>query len=227
MKIIAHRGDHTREIENTIKALLLARQIGFDGIETDVRLTKDHQIMVCHDDSLQRCFGEDVLLSQLTFAEAKSFGVPSLEDLFLALPQDFEIHLELKSRGSAKILLENYRGKISKRQKNLYITSFWHEELKIIKSQMPEIMVGAIIVGRPVWPLPINICEACGARALIMRSELCDKDFVRVMKNSGFEVNAWRIETCKDITHAKSIGLDLIYSDVPTDDNLKKILKKS
>ena len=47
--IIAHRGDVTNAPENTISAFQKALELGADGIELDVRLTKDDQLVVFHD----------------------------------------------------------------------------------------------------------------------------------------------------------------------------------
>ena len=55
--IIAHRGDVSKAPENTIPAFLSAHGRGADGIELDVRLTRDGQLVVYHDRSLRRIGG--------------------------------------------------------------------------------------------------------------------------------------------------------------------------
>ncbi|MCL2490151.1 MAG: hypothetical protein FWF36_05425 [Propionibacteriaceae bacterium] len=70
-QFIAHRGlfDNSEDYpENTLSAFRRAVDAGF-GIELDVRLTKDGQLVVAHDDSLQRICGEDVDIADLTYEE--------------------------------------------------------------------------------------------------------------------------------------------------------------
>lgn len=227
MKIIAHRGDHTNHQENSLRAIEEAYKIGFAGIETDLRLTKDNEIVICHDSTLKRCFGNNAYISQITLAQAISLGVPTLESLFSTVPSDLQMHLELKSPGLAKVLIAKYKEAIVKRIERICITSFWHDELKSLKTKMPEVMVGAIFAARPVWPLPFEICNSSCAKAAIMPFDMCDRHLVEAMHNRGIEVYAWRIESTNDISIAEGMWLDLVYSDAPTNQNLKTILKKS
>lgn len=53
-RILAHRGDSARFPENTLPAFLSAAELGVDVIETDVHLTSDGQIIIWHDDTLDR-----------------------------------------------------------------------------------------------------------------------------------------------------------------------------
>ncbi len=54
MKIIGHRGVAGLALENTLPGLELARLLGVDAIEFDVRMTNDEHIVLCHDNSLSR-----------------------------------------------------------------------------------------------------------------------------------------------------------------------------
>jgi len=89
---IAHRGlfdneqDHP---ENTLSAFQRAVDAGY-GIELDVRLTKDSQLVVAHDDDLRRICGEDVEISDLTYDElsqSRVFGSSQAVPLFTQVLQ--------------------------------------------------------------------------------------------------------------------------------------------
>ena len=62
----AHRGLHDTVPENTISAFRLAKEAGV-GIELDVRLTKDDEVVVFHDETLLRAAGRTEKISDLTF----------------------------------------------------------------------------------------------------------------------------------------------------------------
>ena len=71
MKIYAHRGYSEKFPEGSKIAYLEAVKAGADGFECDVRLTKDREIVCCHDRSLRRIAGKNTVISQSTLAELK------------------------------------------------------------------------------------------------------------------------------------------------------------
>ena len=71
MKIYAHRGYSEKFPEGSKIAYLEAIKAGADGFECDVRLTKDREIVCCHDRSLRRIAGKNTVISQSTLAELK------------------------------------------------------------------------------------------------------------------------------------------------------------
>ncbi|MFQ6026953.1 MAG: glycerophosphodiester phosphodiesterase [Dehalococcoidia bacterium] len=107
--IIAHRGDLTSAPENTLPAFQHALAAGADGIELDVRLSSDGQLLVFHDRSLGRtCDGRGPVnhysLAQLQRLDVGSwFGgeyqglnPPTLDEVFQAMPLDFLVNVEMK-----------------------------------------------------------------------------------------------------------------------------------
>ncbi|KRY79144.1 U4/U6 small nuclear ribonucleoprotein Prp31 [Trichinella pseudospiralis] len=68
-RIIAHRGGAGEHVENTLSAMLLAVEKKVDMLELDVHITKDEQVVVCHDDHLLRVAGVDSYISKLNYNE--------------------------------------------------------------------------------------------------------------------------------------------------------------
>ena len=112
MKIIAHRGFSGVYPENTMLAFRKAIEIGADGIELDVHLSKDGQVMIIHDEALKRTTGLDGVISDYTREELEKisagktkndeFGftpIPSLEEYlaFMAEHKDKFTNIELKT----------------------------------------------------------------------------------------------------------------------------------
>jgi len=67
--VVAHRGYSAAAPENTLPAFIMAKQNGADGFETDLRFTKDGQIVCLHDDTLNRTTNCTGYLSNYTYAE--------------------------------------------------------------------------------------------------------------------------------------------------------------
>ncbi|MBW1605663.1 glycerophosphodiester phosphodiesterase family protein [Lactobacillus sp. Sy-1] len=111
-KIFAHRGDKRDAPENTLIAFQKALELGVDGIETDVHLTKDRQLVIIHDESVERTTGHVGLVNDLTLAELKQLNanlthpelgiqsIPTLLELVECLNQGGftgDLNLEIKT----------------------------------------------------------------------------------------------------------------------------------
>ncbi len=72
VQIFAHRGSSGTHPENTLPAFAEAVRIGADGIELDIHLTKDEQIVVIHDEEVDRTTDGKGLVREKTLAEIKS-----------------------------------------------------------------------------------------------------------------------------------------------------------
>jgi glycerophosphoryl diester phosphodiesterase len=78
--IVAHRGASYDAPENTLAAERLAWQQGTDAVETDIYLTKDGRIIVCHDKTAKRTAGRDAAIASLTLDELRRLDAGSWKD---------------------------------------------------------------------------------------------------------------------------------------------------
>ncbi len=76
--IMAHRGDSASTPENTMLSMERAVEVGVDILETDVRMTSDGQLVLFHDDTLERTTGVTGRISDYTLEELKQIDVGSL-----------------------------------------------------------------------------------------------------------------------------------------------------
>jgi glycerophosphoryl diester phosphodiesterase len=112
---IGHRGASGHRTENTLEAFELATELGADAWELDTQLSSDGVVMVSHDDHLQRVFGLDRRISELTAAEIEATGVavPTFSAVAaLARRLDTGLYIELKAPGTGllcwrELLLHN------------------------------------------------------------------------------------------------------------------------
>lgn len=109
-KIFAHRGASACAPENTLEAFALAMEQGADGIELDVQMTKDGELVVIHDETVDRVSGQTGEVRSFTLGELKKINVsnhfenfphaeiPTLEEvLALVKPGTMEVNIELKT----------------------------------------------------------------------------------------------------------------------------------
>ena len=106
-KFVAHRGVSALAPENTVKAFKLAARGGFCAIETDVRRTKDHKLVLMHDDSLKRMCGVDRPVSDFTLEELSRIpvtGGKGVKDPDLYIPMLSEYLLICRDSGKVPMI---------------------------------------------------------------------------------------------------------------------------
>ena len=109
-RIYGHRGASGYAPENTIEAFRLAAETGADGIELDVQMTRDGELVVAHDETVDRVSDGTGRIADLTLKELKKLHfnrthpeytkavIPTLKEVFeLLRPTELDINIELKN----------------------------------------------------------------------------------------------------------------------------------
>lgn len=136
MKIIGHRGAAGLALENTLESIKVGLKAGADVIEIDVRLTRDHQIVLNHDADLRKAYGVNLKIKNCTLRQLR-VPCPKLPTLAEALEllTGKTIIIELKEFIEPKRIFA-----ITKDYPNVEIkfASFNHRLLRAIKKYYPE-----------------------------------------------------------------------------------------
>ena len=82
VKIWAHRGASGYAPENTLEAFKLAAEMGADGVELDVQLTKDGEVVVVHDERIDRVSDGSGLVAEYTLEELRQFNFNKMHPEF-------------------------------------------------------------------------------------------------------------------------------------------------
>lgn len=151
--IIAHRGDRDHAPENSMAAFRLGLAGGAHGIETDLHLTADRQIVCFHDEDLERMTGVSGRVQDKTLAELQTLRllgngrerypnekIPTLDEVLSAFKDQTYFLLELKRPSWLKAdeiqillaLLEKHDA-----FSRVMIASFAFEALELVKSLSP------------------------------------------------------------------------------------------
>ena len=97
---IGHRGAKGYEPENTLIAFQKAIDFKVDGIELDVHLSSDGEIIVIHDETIDRTSDGKGFVNQFTAFELKKYGIPKLVEVLDLTNQKCFINIELKGIGT-------------------------------------------------------------------------------------------------------------------------------
>ncbi|MEI6806765.1 MAG: glycerophosphodiester phosphodiesterase family protein [Myxococcaceae bacterium] len=128
--ILAHRGARSQAPENTLAAFRKAFELGADGFECDVFLSRDGIPVIIHDQTLDRTTSQKGFVWDYDAKDLQALGVPTLQEALEIIPSGGIINIELKG---CKPFSPEYLGKQIKKLLNHYviISSFDTELLKV------------------------------------------------------------------------------------------------
>ena len=227
----AHRGASAYCPENTLLSFYTGLYMGANGIETDVRATRDGELVLFHDNTLERVTGESGAVEDYTWEELQRFDVKNgeladkivrLED-FLRLFSHREITfaIELKGEGVAAKTAELLR-KYEMKSKTV-VTSFSLQLLEEFAKAAPEFKLGYLTkeVNDEVLAEMhrIGIDELCPRAALIESAEQVD-----AWHELGVRVRAWGVKDEALMKSAYDAGVDGMTVNFP--DLLRDYIKE-
>ncbi len=228
--ILAHRGASGYAPENTMEAFELAAKMGADGIELDVHFTADGEVVVLHDEKIDRTSNGQGLVTDYTLAELKTFDfgyhfngeqrkgvkIPTLDEVYeLVAPLGMIVNVEIKSTNpdivkACDIIAERY----GMRDKVIY-SSFNHFQIQKAK----EVIENAFIA--PLYNFnmlnPWNYCLDIGAKATHPRDRQIRllPNYVKNCHDRGIRVHTWTANTEEDIAFLLDAGVDAIITNYP------------
>ena len=216
-KIFAHRGLHLVEPENTIASFLEAKAVGADGVELDVRRTRDGALVVHHDAEIKGCG----LICELDCRDLPR-SVPTLSDAMIAL-DGLVVNVEIKnspeeadfdgSGALASRVVSELRD--AKYLDSVIISSFDLDTCAVVRSLEPDLAVGWLLDWKlPTMPLLI---EAARQRFSAVHPHFrhVTPEFMAAARELGLAVNTWTVNSPEDLTKMLNLEVDAIISDDP------------
>lgn len=216
MMIMGHRGAANLEPENTLRSIARAIEIGVDAVEIDVRLTRDEEIVVIHDETLDRTTNGKGFVKRYTLEELKEFDagkgerIPTLQEVMDLTADKVCLVIELKEKGTEKKVVEMIQN--NEVAHRVYVISFWHRLVQAVKRLDGDIKTGVLLVGCPV---DLSVAARASADAFVMRYRFVDGQFVQMAHNGGLKVFLWNIDDPDLLERYVAMGVDGIGSNDP------------
>ena len=230
--IFAHRGASAHAPENTLAAFGLALAQGADGIELDVKLSADGQVVVIHDPTVDRTTGahgrvNDLALADLRALNAGSFfsaafsteKIPLLEEVFEAFGKKTLINVELTNYSTPRDHLVESVCMLVKKfnvQKNVMFSSFYANNLSKARSYLPEVPCGLLAFGGLLGAWARSFGFAFGKYAALhpYLKNVTPQQVQRVHRLKG-RVHVWTVNAEADMRRLFGWGVDAIFTDDP------------
>ena len=209
---VAHRGETVRERENTLAAFMSAVTLGADMVELDLRRTRDDEIVVLHDQSLQRLWGVDTSVGDLDLAEVQGIGagemrIPTLRKVLgiLTLP----LMIDFTRREVVPGALDAVAG-TGALDRSLFVTGNV-EALRMLRGLSKEARIGLTWVDGPEPPLPL--LEELRAEFWNPTFGLVTPEGVARVQAAGRKVSTWTVDETEDMARVVEAGVDAVVSN--------------
>ena len=236
MKIIAHRGLSGFYPENTMLAFKKCLNLNIYGIELDVQKTKDNQIVVIHDEKVDRTFNGTGYIKDMTLSELQSLNsnfknyennkdckIPTLKEvLTLFKPTDFIINIELKNN---KIKYKNLEEDVInlvkelKMERRVIISSFRMKSLKKLKALCPKITRSYLISEKFYKHRLKNMIfyKAIKNKSTYLSPNyiIADKKFINRCHRRDIKILCYTVNTIEEYEKLLKLKVDGIFTDFP------------
>ena len=232
----AHRGASKQAPENTLAALRLAVKLGATMAEIDLQQTADNEMVLFHDDNLNRTSNGSGPLWEKSLTQLKTLDagawfsddfqaepIPTLEMVIAALAGKLKWNLELKLHGHERNLEHLVVQKIKSLNcgPGCLITSFDHPTIDRLLDIAPHLKVG-YIVGKGGWHDSLLDAKVS---VLSLEKTLITPELVRRAHAVGKEIHAWTVDQEKEMQRLQAAKVDVLISNHP--DRVFTFLNKS
>ena len=236
-KLIGHRGVKDLSPENTLDSIKLAKKLGLDWVEVDVKISKDFIPIIFHDNSLERTTnGEGLPINYLYkdlkkldagyffYKKATEIYIPTLEEILLSNDENIQLNIELKpNTGFEKetiISIAEVLKKI-KFSKDYYFSSFDLNSLIMMKNILPDKNYGFLVHEFTKDQTLSDIVKlsnkydffCCGFNKDIINSEIINEISKNNLLITVYSNNNFTVTQANELW---SMGVKSIFIDDPT-----------
>ncbi len=223
--IIGHRGASAYEPENTLRSFERAIAMGASMIELDVFVCASGEVVVIHDDTVDRTTNGKGRVKELTLDTLRTLDagkgehIPLLSEVFDLVHSRIPINIELKDPAAARPVAELI-GRFIKNKKASYndviVTSFDTKALQDFHSYYPQVKTGVIFDDdkRNVADY-IKTTKNVAAHYIIVDFTTITPELVQRAHKNGLTVFAYTVNSKNDAKKTVALNIDGIITDYP------------
>jgi glycerophosphoryl diester phosphodiesterase len=219
---IGHRGAKGHVAENTLASFQKALDLGVDAIELDVHRCATGEIVVIHDETIDRTTSGSGLVSELSLSQLKNVSIdvvhfiPTLGEVLDILAGRCIVNIELKGENTAKNtmqLLDIYINEKNWKHEQFLVSSFDWLALEEVHRHNQFMPIGVLTLTD--IELAIGFAKFCKAKAIHPYFHLLTQENVAKMKAENLKIYSWTVNRLEDIALVQSLNVDGIISDYP------------
>ena len=216
--VIGHRAAMALAAENTLGGIRAAALCRADYVELDVRLSRDGELVLMHDERVDRTTNGQGLVEDFSLKELKALDIrghdgqcierqriATLKEAFsLAKELGLGLVVEMKEEGLEALVAEALSGK------KCIVTSFYHSSLREL-SDISPLLTGIIISSLPINPVQLALWA--GAKAIF--SQRVNARLFKEAHQHGIAVFPWTVNSKEEASWLLRLGADGLVTDNP------------
>jgi glycerophosphoryl diester phosphodiesterase len=228
-KVIGHRGAAGHAPENTFAAFDRGLAMQVDGVETDIRRTRDGVLVLLHDATVDRTTDGSGAVAELTWEElsrldagarfaggSHAFGpqrIPRLDAFLDRYGGRTTFRLEIKAGGVEGEALRQVRAR--RLVDTVVFTSFQPAAIKAVRLAAPEVQTAYLSGAKTFDDATLEIARAVGANEVAPRAELVTPESLARANAAGLRVWAWGVRSREILAGAVAAGVGGCTLDFP------------
>ncbi len=223
VEVTAHRGAAAIEPENTLRGFRYALSLGAARIELDVHLSRDKQLIVMHDATVDRTTNGSGAIAEMTADEIQQLDAGQGERVPL-LPEVIELFQEHWRSGGKTMLQIELKGPQTAAPTvemivqsgiadKVVLSSFDEAQLAEAIRLLPQATFGFLT--SKLEPDPLQIALRIGAGGVHLNHKLATRDWVEEVHAAGLHARVWNIDEVSRMKWAIDLGVDGIGSNNP------------
>ncbi|MEE1975667.1 glycerophosphodiester phosphodiesterase family protein [Maribacter cobaltidurans] len=220
--IIGHRGAMGHETENTLASVQKAMDLGVDMIEIDVFKVKSGEIVVFHDENVERLTNGPGSIEDYNYIDLKKLivdgghKIPMLQDVLKLIDNKVALNIELKGANTAdrvNHIMTYYIENKGWSAENFIISSFNWDELREMRTLNPNVKLAILTEEDPTEAIPI--AKELNAVAINPYYKNVNLQVANTIREAGLKIYVWTVNEEEDINAMKRIDVDGIITNYP------------
>jgi glycerophosphoryl diester phosphodiesterase len=209
---IAHRGEPIGHRENTLPAFAAAVALGADMVEIDLRRTRDGEIVVLHDQTLERLWGLGASVGDLDLSEVAALGegdvrIPTLAAVLDAVSLPLMVDFTRREVVPGALEAVRVAGALDR---SLFVTGNV-EALRQLRALSAGARLGLTWIDGALPPL--SLLTELAAECWNPMFGLVTPDGVVAVHHAGLRVSTWTVDSPEDMTRVLDAGVDAVVSN--------------
>lgn len=215
--VIAHRGDASESLENSLDSIHRALSYPVDMIELDVRKSLDNVLYVMHDKMTGRTADKNINIEHSTFDVISKLRlingepIPTIEDVIKTVTGSTGLNFEIKSSGAGVLIAQyfaslHYPGYV-------LLSSFEEDEVRAVRHIMPTMPTSVIY---DVFSAhDVTNYKKRGYRIISLRKNTVNEKLITACHEERIDVYVWTVDEEDEMQKFISLGVNGIYSNRP------------
>jgi len=221
--VIGHRGAMGYETENTLASIQKALDLRVDMIEIDVFKISDGEIVVFHDETLDRLTNvqggiEEYSIDELNTVKVEgNHSIPLLQEVLDLIGNKVALNIELKGADTAKGVNRIVNYNVDKKGwafENFVISSFNWDELRVSRQRNPDIAI-AVLTEEESMDTAIKVARELNAVAVNPWFKYLTAEKTEQIHDAGFKVYTYTVNEPEDIQKVIEYGVDGVFTNYP------------